>query len=133
MGLQESDQTQRSFRASEIMRIVFHSLFFLFTIALSGQTSSIVGLRKTPKAPASIQYNFENDGKMKYNFYSCLSSMQRTGTYRVSNDGIFISYDPFTEEEELIYQVKTSPQTGDTLYIPDKHSIKTRNELVIKK
>lgn len=112
--------------------------FLILTVALKltalqvhGQTSGIVGLWKTPNAPAAIHYKFDSSGTMKYNLYGCLSNFQRTGHYTVSKDSIFITYDSLTTEEKFIYQIKTTPQFGDTLFIVDRHKIKIDNGLFI--
>ncbi len=105
------------------MRKILTCICFL-AITATSLAQQIVGHWKTPKTPASIQYQFFAEGKMQYDFYGDLYSFRRKGVYHVTNDSIFIQYDSLTETEQKIYNVKGEIVLLDTLYLINAHTIK---------
>jgi outer membrane protein OmpA-like peptidoglycan-associated protein len=105
------------------MREIVTSICFLL-FSVTGFSQQIIGHWKTPKAPASIQYQFFAEGKMQFDFYGDLSSYRRKGVYNVINDSIFIQYDSLTATERKIYNVKGEVDALDTLFLINAHTIK---------
>lgn len=101
------------------------------TVHLFGQSENVTGSWRSPKSLSGVSYTFDSSGVVKYHWFTCMAEYNRSGHYFVSNDSIIIKYDTLTTEEKQIYHIKTNPQSGDTLFIVDRHKIKVSDFIFI--
>ena len=105
--------------------ILFTITLITLSVQAFGQKANVIGYWSSPIGLGITGYGFEFDssGVVIISAGSCLWSQEDTGRYYVTNDSIFISYFPKTDETNPSNRNTKSQMRKFVLTILDRHTL----------
>lgn len=105
--------------------ILFAITLIVLSVQIFGQKADVIGYWSSPIGLGITGYGFEFDssGVVIISSGSCLWSQEDTGRYYVTNDSIFISYFPKTDETKSSNRNPKPQMRKFALTILDRHTL----------